>query len=88
MFVKASINLQILYAATPQKPIKHTENYKQKHKNQDYRKQLLKGVTGWKMQLKYITGTQKTVHTSQSDSVNVQTTKTVSFTEMCHRREV
>ena len=40
------------------------------------------------MQLKYITGTQKTVHTSQSDSVNVQTTKTVSFTEMCHRREV
>jgi len=73
MSVKMSIYLQILYAAKPQKPIKHTENYKPKHKNQNYRKQSLKKVTGWNMQLKYITGTQKTVHTSQSDSVNVQT---------------
>jgi len=73
MSVETSINLQILYAAKPQKPIKHTENYKQKHKNRNYRKQLLKEVTGWNMQLKYITGTQKTVHTSQSDSVNVKT---------------
>jgi len=88
MFVETYINLQILYAAKPQKPIKHTENYKQKHKNQNYRKRMLKGVTGWNMQPKYITGTQKTVHTSQSGSVNVQTKKTLSFIEMCHRREV
>jgi hypothetical protein len=52
MFVETYINLQILYAAKPQKPIKHTENYKQKHKNQNYRKRMLKGVTGWNMQPK------------------------------------
>jgi hypothetical protein len=70
MFVEMSTNLQILYAAKPWKPIKHIENCKKKHKNQNYRKQLLKGEN---MQLKLITGIQKTVHTSQSDSVNVQT---------------
>jgi hypothetical protein len=36
MFVETSIILPILYAAKPQKPIKHTENYKQKYKNQNY----------------------------------------------------
>jgi hypothetical protein len=71
---------------------KHTGNYKQKHKNQNYRKQLLEGVTGWNMQLKYITGIQKTVHTSQLDSVNVETDYKNSIiyrnVPMCHRREV
>jgi hypothetical protein len=39
MFVKSSINLQV-YVDEPRKLIKHTANYKQKHEEHNFRKQL------------------------------------------------